>query len=129
MLRTPPPIAGLWLGLTWAEVRARVGEPPRQRTASRFDAFLFYEGLAVRLTENVVTELLVELDGPYAPLPADRAGILARWGEPDARQPGAEPAALRWDGPDFEAVVIFPQDAPDRARTLIFRRPLPALEG
>ncbi len=126
MLRTPPPIAGLWLGLTWIEVRDRLGEPPRQRTLSRFDALLFYEGLAVRLTENVVTELLVELDGPHAPLPSARAGIQARWGDPDGRQPGVEPAALRWDGPDFEAVVIFPADAPDRARTVIFRRPLPA---
>jgi hypothetical protein len=122
VIRAPAPIAGVWLGDSWREVRARLGDPVRVENRSRTESQLFYDTLSLVLSEDRVVELTQPL-GPAASsgFPSTRAQIEAAHGEPDARETEEQLEAWIYEGAGFDAMFLFAPRESAVAEELVFR--------
>ena len=122
MIRQPPPIAGIALGASWREVRARLGDPVRTEPHGRTEAQLHYEGLHLVLAEDRVVEISVPLAGPLgAGFPATRERIEATHGAPDERVTEQLLEAWIYEGRDFDAMFLFAPAGAQMAEEIVFR--------
>lgn len=122
MIRAPAPIAGVWLGASWREVRARLGDPLRVENRGRTESQLFYEIMSLVIAEDRVVELSQPL-GPEAAsgFPHTRAQIQAAHGEPDATQTEGQLEAWIYEGAGFDAMFLFAPAGAAVAEELVFR--------
>ncbi len=119
--RRPPPISGVWLGATWQELRARLGDPVRSEKRARFEAELFWDELSVVLVEDRVVELAVPLATGGAGLPRTRAAIEAAHGPPDEKADEGGLEAWIYEGAGFDAMFLFAPAGAPAAEQLVFR--------
>ena len=122
MIRPPAPIAGVWLGDSWREVRARLGDPVRVENRSRTESQLFYESMSLVLERDRVVELAQPL-GPAASsgFTHTRAQIEAAHGEPDERESEDRLEAWIYEGSGFDAMFLFVPPGAPVAEELVFR--------
>ncbi|AKU90845.1 hypothetical protein [Vulgatibacter incomptus] len=122
MIRRPPPIAGVWLGASWRELRDRLGDPLRGENRSRTEAELFYDGLSAVLSDDRVVELSLSLgDDSCTGIPSTRAQVLAAHGEPDEKMIEAELEGWVYEGADFDAIFLFAPPGSPVAEEVVFR--------
>jgi len=122
MIRRPPPVAGIWLGASWREVRDRLGDPGRVENRSSIESELFYDDLRLVLLDDEIIELTVILgENASSGLPSTRAQIEATHGDPDERLTEGDLEAWVYAGPDFDAIFLFAPIGATIAEELVFR--------